>query len=334
MAGKHLTRWLWLVVTLMLLLMCGCGRLKSLPGTPNADDQTGQGSLKLMANLNEISDTPTGMQVELTLKKNTTSLVRQVPVVDGVASLVLDDLLPGVWQITLAIKDADGYTQYIASDQVSIVTGTTASTTLSLRPCPGVLEVNANPALYSALANAQKARLYVNPGGYSAMTLDENGIFTGSKELAPGTYDYSVTFYNNGYLVSDILYESPWTTVSIQPGKQLILDWDPGTGGGAIDGHIDAPPPIPNQPQLQTTTEGLLISWDSVTAPDLAGYRIYLRQTIFGKFELICEQPTDQTTALYAASKLKLGLVEVAITAYDLANNESERSTVAYIIWK
>lgn len=328
MAGRKLSSLLFMVLTLMLLLMCGCGQIK-----PLQDEANKQGTLKVLADLNEINGNLTGMQLELCMKKDSTSLVHQVPMVDGVASLVVEDLLPGVWQVDLTVTDAEGYKQYQASAQVNIVTGTTTFAELQLQPCPGTLAVSADPSPYSALADAQKARLYVNPGGYSAMTANDDGTFTASKELPPGTYDYSITFYGTGYLVSDVVYESPWTTITIQPGKQLSLIWDPGTGSGSIGGLIDTPPPIPSKPYLQVTSEGLLVSWASVTASDLAGYRVYLRQNAFAKYEMICEQTPEQTMALRPTSKLDPGMVEVAVTAFDLAGNESERSPIASLIW-
>jgi len=203
-----------------------------------------------------------------------------------------------------------------------------------LQPQPGVLEVMVWPGGYEQLAGAQKARLNVNPGGYATLTLTDEGAFTGTKELAPGTYDYSISFYGNGFLVGDLIYEAPWLPVTIKPGRTTTVTWSPETGTGQISSRLDASPPIPANLILTAVSAGVQATWDAVTAEDLAGYRVYLRISRFDKFDLVAELDSAQTTYLHEDAKLKPGqLVEAAVTAFDLANNESERSPVATLTW-
>ena len=318
-------------IVLSLFLAAGCGSL--LPGEQSPGTQTG--SLHLAASLSEVAAGDfTGATLELTLTKDSSVVTKEVPVGGDVVTATVESLLPGTWEATLALKDIEGIVQYLASSPVNIVPGTTVAIELLLLPSAGTLEVTAPLGLYPELNSATKARLYINPGGYSAMDLTDANSFIGTKELAPGTYDYSISFYSNGYLVGDLIYESPWTTVTIKPGKKTAALWDPGTGTGAISGHLDAPPPVPANLALSAGADGITATWQAVPAADLAGYRVYLRSNCFAKFDLVSEQTALQTTYLYAASKLDTGdQVEVAVTAYDAAGNESERSPVVTRTW-
>ncbi len=321
------SRWQAAAILVVLLISTGCGALQP-PGSDKAKDV---GAVQIAADLSAMSAADlTDASMELTLSKGKTVITRQVPITGGTAAVAVENLLEGVWQATLAVKDLVGDTMYSAASAVTINAGTTVTVNLTLRPQPGILEISAWTGDHPALSAAQKARLNINPGGYATLAVAETGAFTGSKELAPGTYDYNVSFYGNGYLVGDLVYESPWTSVTIKPGKKTAVTWNPSTGSGTINGLIDMPPAVPAGLVLSRSTEGLTASWAAVADADLAGYRIYLRQSIFDKFALESDQGKDYTTFLYPANKLIAGQrIEVAVTAYDLAGNESERSPVA-----
>jgi len=318
-------RWALLVI-LAAFLAAGCGAVNSLP-------QAGQehsGSLHISADMSAISAMELSeAAVELTIRKNKSVITRVCPVVGGSASFHLENLLIGTWSITMELRDGDGDVTYAASGAIDILPNETTSVSVTLQPKKGVLEVRLDPTQHGQLTATGKARLNVNPGGYATLAPDEDGMLVGEKELAPGDYDYSLSFYGESFLVGELIYETPWQTVAIRPGKRVVVFWEPGAGTALIEGSVDNPPPAPEGVVLQLTAEGLLISWDPVAEPDVSLYRVYLRQSIFDKFAEVAEIEAQETSYLYPANKLESGSsVEVVVTAVDAAGQESKRSAV------
>ena len=84
------------------------------------------------------------------------------------------------------------------------------------------------------------------------------------------------------------------------------------------------PPAIPAGLRVTAAPNTIELSWDPDTDADLAGYRIY-RATNGGPFEKIAEVSTLPT---YSDKAVEHGKAyRYAITAFDQAGNESERST-------
>jgi hypothetical protein len=330
---------------LVISLLSGCSLLPALsPARSTPGKSTGPGvpvpnagKLMVTASLGSLSVTElSNAKVLLTLVKDGQMRQEELPIVDSAVSASINNLLPGVWKVTLQVIDAEGITTYEALSNASVLPETTATVSLVLRPLPGVLEVRVNPAVHPDLAVANLGRIYVNPGGYASMNESSDGVLVGTKELAPGNYDFSITLFTDSYYASDRIYESPWSPVAIHAGRTTQVEWNPVTGICSVLGTLDAPPPAPAGLQLAAIPQGLLISWDPVpdAEGDLAGYRIYLRDNVLGKFQVIHENPPTKTTFTYPESEIDANTtLEVTVTAFDVAKQESHRSPVATITY-
>jgi hypothetical protein len=314
------------LAVLVAILCTGCGAFH--PPEPSAI-----GSLYIAADMTAVSAMELeDAVVELTLTKNKSAITMVCPVTGGSASFHLDNLLIGSWEISMSLRDIDGDVTYTASGLIDIMPEETSTVSVTLQPKKGILEVRLDPDMHGELTASQKARLNVNPGGYATLALNEDGLLVGKKELAPGDYDYSLAFYADSFLVGELIYETPWQTVVIKPGKSVVVFWEPGSGTALIEGSVDNPPPAPEGVALHLAAEGLLITWNPVNEPDIRHYRVYLRQSVFDKFDEVTETNADQTTYLHPASKLTLGCpVEVVVTAVDAAGQESRRSLVVIL---
>lgn len=319
------------VILLLTLTLTGCSLLP-VPRNAQTVDPANAGRLVVSAKLNGINANElTGSTATLIMSKDGRDRKQVLPIVDSAIAANIPDVLPGVWEITLSIADDKGVVTYQAESVASVTPGGTAALELVIRPLPGRLAVTVNPAAHPELANADRGRLYVNPGGYSSMYIDTNKLISGEKELAPGTYDFSIALFANSFYASDKLYESPYTTVTITPGRTTSVIWNPVTGVCTIGGRIDTPPAAPRNVELLKVAQGLAIAWQTVPTPenDIAMYRIYLRQNLLDKFKLVHEVNAVKNSYIYPDGELDKGSpVEVAVTAVDQSGQESERSAV------
>lgn len=328
------------VIGLFVLLAPGCSLLPVRPSGEKSPATAGGkgGSLMVAASVSSMSGGDLGEAAAIiTVSKDNQQLRQTLSIVEGKVTASIPDLLPGVWQVTLQIADGADDVIYEAQGAVSVLPGAPAALSLILRPRPGFLEVTVDPSSHPDLSMANKARLNVNPGGYASMSDDESGQFFGKKELAAGSYDFNVALYRDGFLVGDRIYESPWITVAISPGKTTKTRWDPVSGNCTIVGELDAPPLAPSGVVLDITAQGLAISWLTSldTEQDLVQYRVYLRQNVLDKFSLVSEQDHTQSSYVHPDTKLNPGsLIEVVVTAVDAAGQEGPRSEIASLVYQ
>jgi hypothetical protein len=89
------------------------------------------------------------------------------------------------------------------------------------------------------------------------------------------------------------------------------------------------PPPVPSRPTGFVENGRWVLVWDPVTAPDLAGYFVYMRPVGASVWKRLNERPTASTRMeipLADTSNWR-GPVEFAITSVDRKGNESSRSS-------
>jgi hypothetical protein len=91
------------------------------------------------------------------------------------------------------------------------------------------------------------------------------------------------------------------------------------------------PPPVPAKITALVETNTIRLLWDAVTAPDLAGYRLYRGEGVgfgatvkdLGSYDLLNRTLTETT---YADAKIELGIsYRYAVTSIDTSGNESAK---------
>jgi hypothetical protein len=91
-------------------------------------------------------------------------------------------------------------------------------------------------------------------------------------------------------------------------------------------------PPTPTGFQSTVDDTGVLLSWNPVDAPDLAGYKVYLRTSAADSWVLLGTTASSVTT-FNATGHLTDGVEKsFAVTAIDSSLNESEMSSVVTVV--
>jgi hypothetical protein len=321
-----------LAILLLLAIILGATGCSLLPKATKHVVGEQSGEVTIVADLSSmraselLSSTAT-----LTLSKDGRSKTEELSIIDSQISTNVSGLLPGVWTVMLSIAESDGVVTYQAETDISVLPGGAANVDLILRPLPGVIEVYVDPTFHPELIMAQRGRLYTNPGGYSTMVVDDNGMLVGTKTVSPSTYDFSIELFTDSFYARDRIYTSPWTSVEVHPGRTTTVVWNPDTGTCAISGTVDAQPAPPGNLTLDKSPQGLVITWDPPADPedDIVGYHIWMRENLMDEFDLIYKADVTRNSYTYPASELKAGTqVQVALTTVDAAEQESLRTPV------
>ena len=130
------------------------------------------------------------------------------------------------------------------------------------------------------------------------------------------------------------IYESPYQTINIRAGKLTEIHLE-ANADLMISGTIDSTPATPeNLSVVFEGTDNLLVTWDPVIEPDLAGYYLY-RTNKEGR--LVYLAGLDKETVSFQDSTTNKEFyffnnqVGYAISSFDEGGNESFWSEIYYI---
>ncbi|HET7559970.1 MAG TPA: hypothetical protein VFK80_08405, partial [Limnochordia bacterium] len=213
---------------------------------------------------------------------------------------------------------------------IRVLPAQTTSADLTLTPVSPTLNVHVDFSLIPNGDLVDQVRLYVDdhyqsfdrPSG--ATTIDV------SKEVEPGTHDYQIVMYAGGTASDNIVFAGAYQTLTLAPGDDVHVDYQPLTGQFALDGTIDEQPPAPTGVTAGYAAGAATITWEPVTATDLSGYIIFERSDPLDAFEQLDQ--TDQTSYTYTLPASAAGKhLEYAIASLDQAGYVSPRSATAAI---
>lgn len=320
---------MWWVAGSIALIAAGC----TTPWTPPKSATPGaSGSLVVQALLpEEFTAASVVESLELIMIQDGQRRNMRVPIESGRASVQTNGLSVGEWELALRLQDDDGDVTHSASTQVLIFPDQVTAAELTLTPEPGILEVIIDLGHMAGADRVERARVHVQPGGYNSGERDqETGLITTSRSLPPRTYDYRVALYGAGYLVADLIYNSPWAPVTIEPGKVRRIVWTPSSGELDLIGHILHPPSMPPDFSAIHVGDGLIeLRWGRSLAfgGEEPGYRIYERSHPFGAFSIVDELPPGETewTTLFPLTSTPQ-TVAYAVAAFRSDGYESART--------
>jgi hypothetical protein len=89
-------------------------------------------------------------------------------------------------------------------------------------------------------------------------------------------------------------------------------------------------PPTPTRLRVSSVGSNATITWQPSRASDIAGYRIYYREPSGGQ-TFVTDIPDAQETTYVQQGLYLYGNWEIAISAYDINNNESARSAAVSV---
>lgn len=251
----------------------------------------------------------------------------------------LSSLYPGKWQVTAEACDEEGYVVLSASREVTIEPGSSNTTELYLTAAPGFLDFTFDasglPGFGTEITGG-KLYVYLDPKNNqsTSFTLTREGdCLTGLLKLPAGTFQARVVIPQ----ISNSIYESPYYTIHILPGRTGRLTVGP-YEELLIGGTIDFPPDTPGQLTLdreEPAGSGSItvhLSWAAVIVPDLDGYRLY-RTNTEGRFVWLAE--VDPATLAYtdtvAPGAYHNGWVGYTVSSFDRGGNESLWSEPVYL---
>lgn len=305
----------------------GCGMKP--PAEPTATGSV-RVTVKLPDNLSSPPQTRNGIiqEVIVSLTNGSTVLRQTAPIVNSAAQVSFPSVIIGRWVVAVAVKDEAGDTVYAGESEVAVVRGQQTDVNITLMPAKGRLQFRADVSglpnqelvykirLYRDSTNLRSQSEFLRKPGTNVVTGEVDGI-------VPKVYDMMVKLYTEQ---GDMLYESPWEPVSIQPGKTTLLDWDFSSGGVDVVTEFDMTPPAPTGLVAEVSGEAILLTWNPVQTEenDLAGYVIYRKEFPFGGYRIIGTTAASETT--FADEDTRVGVTyQYSVSAIDEGGNESAR---------
>ena len=148
----------------------------------------------------------------------------------------VDNLPVGDWIVVLEIYDLEGDITHTATGTVRVRPGETATLRLDRQPSDGILEILAHIQDFAEAHSVQRARIDFHNNQTATLDRDEQDplLYRGAKALRPGDYDYRIELYGATQYAADRLYQSPWESVRIYPGKTVRVTWQAASGGPTL----------------------------------------------------------------------------------------------------
>jgi len=320
------TRSLPLVILLALAaVLSGCGDVSRLALPAET------GALHVVTPLSALqAEGFTGAKMRLTQG----NLVRELllDVSGSVVAGTVDNLPVGEWKVTLDLYDPAGDITHSATGTVRVRPGETTALTLEVKPKEGVVEIVADISGFSEPAAVERVRIVFHNNQSSTLERASGHpmLFQGVKSLNPGDYDYRIELYGATLYAADRLYQSPWESVRVHPGKTVRVTWQAASGAAYIETVISRMPDPPGQLRLERDDSRAYLAWSASADPEVASYRIYVKDDEFSSFSLREETPASELVWSVPASILTNG-AWVAVTAARADKRESFRSNVVYI---
>src|SRR5690606_26990684 len=147
-------------------------------------------------------------------------------------AVTVEDLPAGDWQVRLDLYDDAGDITHTAAGTVRVRPGETAAPRLEPQPAGGFFEILADAGCFSRRDQVERARVVLHNNQTSTLepVPGEPLVFHGRKALKPGDYDFRVELYGATLYAADRLYQSPWESVRIHPGKTSRVTWEVAAG--------------------------------------------------------------------------------------------------------
>lgn len=329
---SHLVRQSRVVSARLLILCClsccllvqpGCSPSWRPSGTPET------GSVKVVVTAPQALTRQAAItEVEVTLTNGATVMSKRAQLQNGGAEISFPQVLVGHWSATANIRDGEGDIIYTGTARLPVLKGQEARANITLLPANGRVEFYADISNVPSQERIHKVKLYkdsTNLRSQVDITRDPSStvvqaVLTG---IAPRAYDMMVKLYT---AEGDILYESPWTTVEVRPGKATAVNWDFSSSSVTVAVGYDTIPPAPAGLECSVTQGAVNLSWQppSVEENDLAGYTIYRRELPFDGYRIIAS--TGPETSFQDTDICVGASYAYAVTARDLSGNESTRS--------
>ncbi|NMB25841.1 MAG: hypothetical protein GX986_09960 [Firmicutes bacterium] len=259
-----------------------------------------------------------------------------------IASGTIPSVMIGTWELRVDVFSPQDELLYAGVTSIVVEEGRTTAAEVTLTTAPGELVVQLDLTEFAGHELIKGKLVFgtgTKPDLVKEFIRDQDYAATAViKDLPPRTHDLKVEIYRNTYHSYNCIYEGPWQTVAIDPGKTTNLSWSPALGLVEVIGKIDLPPPSPTEINAIVDAESILITWASVTPPedDLRGYRIYAQSDVYQGFELVAELPKT-ATAYYYQPRVDLGdgplHFEFAVSSIDIGGHESARSPSVTVHW-
>ena len=244
----------------------------------------------------------------------------------------VDNLPIGDWLVDLEIYDLEGDITHTATGAVRVRPGETATLRLEAQPNDGILEILAQVHGFVEAHSVQRARINFHNNQTATLDRDDHDpmLFHGTKPLRPGDYDYRIELYGATQYAADRLYQSPWESVRIHPGKTVRVTWQAASGSAHIEMGMSRMPSPPGALEVEAGAGGLRLLWQAPADTDVTAYRIYLKQDEYSAFSLKQEVPALERSWLVPEKDVKNG-AWLTVTAVTSDGRESFRSNVMYI---
>jgi hypothetical protein len=168
-----------------------------------------------------------------------------------------------------------------------------------------------------------------------AVSFGYNVYRRGETELFPSRPLNATALPDSSYEDRNVVFGQPWCYAV---RRVVVSEEAAGGAKGPVIESVDSeeacltpidtfPPPVPEDVVAVTSTEGVLLSWGTVVAPDLKGYLVYRAVESEGPFEPLTDEPL--TAASYTDRSAESGEVYFyVVSAVDQVEpwNESPRS--------
>ena len=280
---------------------------------------------------------PAPYEIEVTLTQDRQQVQERRPMHGDTATITIDNLYIGRWQVEVVVRDAAGDAIYSGSGSVWINENETTTVSVPLAPRPGTFDLTIDIAGLTLEHQSYKARLHVGGSTYNLDRLEGTAQFQARVSLSPGSYDFKVDFYTDSFHAYKLIYSGYWMPVAVLPGKTTALYWKPGTGAVVLETGPAGPPPAPAGLSATWQDGSVLLEWTAVTHPDVIGYRLYRRLGALARYELLAEVGPDTTAAvdmppvLDGESETGTGVYYV-VTSVNKHGYESLRSPEAVVL--
>lgn len=261
--------------------------------------------------------------------------LRRELLLDATGELIageIDNLPVGDWVVNLDIYDTEGDVTHTASGVVRVRKGETATLRLEAQPNDGVLEIVAHIHEFAQAPSVQRTRIIFHNNQSTTLSQDNDDpmVFRGLKELRPGDYEYRIELYGASQAAADRLYQSPWESVRIYPGKTVRATWHAAAGSARIEMGMTRMPAPPGPLTVDASEQGYRLTWEASPDEEVATYRVYLKQDEFGTYSLKHETSASGQSWVVPEKESQDG-AWAAVTAVTADGRESYRSNVVYL---
>lgn len=313
-----------LCLALLVLSLAGCTR-SLVPSTSAAPSGRVEVAAPLPASVEP------GVTARVVLFRH--GMVRTIPLVlEGGAFRGVAEAVPvGLWEVNAQLIDEAGDVTHEGTGSVLVRASEEASILIELAPKEAALEVVVDLASFPETERVGRVRVTFHTGQVLTLQPGDDGRFRGVKLLPPGDWDFSIGLYESAFYASQRVYESPWEHVTLPPGKTVRVVWQAFTGSARVSVVVRNLPPAPQGLRVEWSGEEARLVWEPVFDPEVAGYRVYVREGEGEPFERKAEvsEPHWPISAALLKNRGPVSLVVTSVTADGRESYRSEEAPLA-----